>query len=154
MTSERPASYVLASCLLAAAASKLAQFDASVRGVDSLVRGLGLGRLDSEPLTWLFAALVVFEVTLAAAFVTSRLRRPAVIALLAFLACGIVCVGVASRWGERKDFGCPCGLAFELPLLGNYFTTILLRDAALAALAALAWGTETREEAAARVRPA
>ena len=154
MTRDRLAAYVLALCVLAAVAGKLARIDASVRELESLARGLGVGRPGATALTWILAALSAGELAIAAALLTQRHRRRGLVALLLLLACGIVAVGMASRWGARRDFGCPCGLAFQVPFIPNYFIAMLVRDAALAALAAIAWGADDRGRAVTRVSPA
>src|SRR5262245_51250872 len=153
MTRDRYAAYVLALCLAAAAVAKLLRLEISVRDLGAVVRGLGIGRLGGSTLTWLAAGLVTAEFAIAMALVTSRHRRRGLVALLLLIACGIACIGVASRWGARKDFGCPCGLGFDLPPFASFFASMLLRDAALVALAAIAWGPDNRAAAAARVRP-
>jgi methylamine utilization protein MauE len=154
MSRDRTAAYVLALCLLAAAVSKVVRMEASVRDLAALARGVGLGRVSGATLTWFVAALAAAELAMAAALVSTRQRRRALVAFLLLVACGIVTLGVASRWGSRGDFGCPCGLPFELPRFLNPFTAMLLRDAALVALAAIAWGPRPRAAPVAPVRPA
>ena len=154
MTRDRLAAYVLALCVLAAVAGKLARIGESLRDLDALARGLGIGRPDAAALTWILAVLSAGELAIAAALVTTRHRRRGLVALLLLLACGVVAIGIASRWGARRDFGCPCGLAFQVPFIPNYFIAMLVRDAALAALAAIAWGADDRGRGVARVSPA
>ena len=154
MTRERSASCVLALCLVAAAAAKLLDMEASFRDFGAIVRALGLGRADAGALAWLVGGIVAAEAAIAAALVTTRHRRAGVAAFLGLVGCGILVVGIASEWGGRGDFGCPCGLAIALPRAANAFSTLLLRDAALVALAALAWGPGQGAAPAARVRPA
>jgi hypothetical protein len=150
----RSASYVLALFLTVAAVTKLVRLESSARDLDALARGLGLGRLGDARLTWFAASLAAAELATAAAIVSSRHRRRGLVAFLGLVVCGVVTVGIASRWGGRTDFGCPCGLGFELPRFANAFVVLLLRDAMLVAIAAMAWVPPQPRVPAACVRPA
>jgi hypothetical protein len=150
----RSASYVLALFLAAAAVIKLVRIESSGRDLDALVRGLGLGRLRDPRLTWCVVSLAAAELSIAAALLSSRHRRVGLAAFLGLLVCGVVTVGIASRWGARRDFGCPCGLGFELPRFANAFVVLLLRDGMLVAIAGMAWMPSGSEPPAPRVRPA
>jgi hypothetical protein len=154
MSRERSASWVLALFLAAAAVAKVVRIETSVRDLEAVVRGVGLGRASGVTLTWSVAALATVELLTAAALLSPRHRRGGLVALLGLVGCGAVVVGIASEWGARRDFGCPCGLGFDLPPFSNAFSALLLRDAALVALAALAWGPQAAATPAARVRPA
>ena len=135
----RSAAYVLALFLAVAAVTKLVRIESSARDLDALARGLGAGRLGEAPLSWLAASLAAAELATAAALCTSRHRRRGLVAFLGLVLCGVVTVGIASRWGGRGDFGCPCGLGFELPRFANAFVVLLLRDAMLVSIVAMAW---------------
>jgi hypothetical protein len=145
---------VLALFLALAAATKLVRIESSARDLDALARGLGLGRLGDARLTWFAASLAAAELATAAALFSSRHRRRGLVAFLGLVVCGVVTVGIASRWGGRGDFGCPCGLGFELPRFANAFVVLLLRDAMLVAIAAMAWVPRQAGASASRVRPA
>ncbi len=139
MSPERITRWILALIVAAAAATKLLAFETTRRGVAELLGAAGIGPLSQTGLDAAIWALAVSEVALAAAIAFSPRPRLGLAALLAMIAAGIVLFGAATSWGRDADLACPCGLPFELPFLHNTFAAMLVRDAILLALVALAW---------------
>jgi hypothetical protein len=128
--------------LLVAGAAAVKVTDASKLASDlaALLGRAGLPAIApgvAESAAW---ALVAFEVLVAIAIVVPRSSKAGLASLLAVVAAGVVLVGVASDWGVASDVPCPCGITFMAPFLHSPFAMLLLRDACIVALVALAWG--------------
>ena len=85
-------------------------------------------------------ALIALEVLVAFAIVVPRCSKAGLAALLCVVAAGVVLVGLASDWGREAGVPCPCGITFIAPFVHSPFAMLLLRDACIVALVALAWG--------------
>jgi hypothetical protein len=133
------AAVALGVLLVAASGAKLLRLDAVARDCASLASSLGLGAVPTESARILVLALVAVELLIAAVLVAASRRRVGLLLVLGLMSGGIALIGHASAWGTDPDIGCPCGLAIAFPLLENAFSLLLLRDAALVALVAIAW---------------
>lgn len=154
MTWERLGAGALAAALATAACAKCAHLGDAAHELSLLAAGAGIGDIDVHASRWAVSALTAAEIAMAAALFTARFRRGALVAFLAMLACGAALLAVATGFGSRSWFGCACGLPFEVPLIRGVFPVVLLRDAALVALAAMAWGPPSGRTRSARVSPA
>jgi hypothetical protein len=88
-------------------------------------------------------------VLIAIAIVVPRCSKAGLASLLCVVAAGVVLVGVASDWGLSSDVPCPCRIPFLAPFIRSSFAMLLLRDACIVALVALAWGARAAPRPAA-----
>lgn len=155
MRTERCAAWILALLVAAAAATKLVAPEELGHEISGLLHAAGLGRPPELFRSPGVVALCVLEISIAVLVVLPRRSRIGLAALVVVMAAGVLLVGAGSSWGRDADFACPCGLLLELPFVRNEFAAMLVRDALLLTLVAMAWGV--REDCSSRtttsVRP-
>lgn len=140
MRTDRISAWTLAVVVAAAAATKLVRLEATERDVGALLTAAGIGAPPgggTEAAIWGVAAV---EFVLAVLVALGRATRVGLVSIVALLAAGILVMGSATSWGRDAGVACPCGLPLEVPFLRNTFAAMLVRDAFLVALVALAWG--------------
>jgi hypothetical protein len=147
MRTDRWTAWVVALLVAGAAVAKAADPPRFVADLAATIRDAGVPAWPDDVAQEAAWCLVVFEAALAVSIVVPRTSRAALAALVAFIGAGVVLVGLASDWGERRGPLCPCGLPFVAPLVRSGFATLLLRDACLVVLVAGAWPRAAVERA-------
>jgi hypothetical protein len=144
MRPERISRWILALIVAAAAATKVVRAQATGRAIAAMLTAAGLGPLPQAGIDAAVWGLAASEFLLAAFVALSPRPRIGLAALLALISAGILLFGAATSWGRDAELACPCGLPFELSVLHNTFAAMLVRDAILVALVALAWPKAAR----------
>lgn len=139
MSKQRVTAAALGLFLALAAVMKLIQFDGVTRDAATLLRSVHLPELSNVTIGYGVLALALGEIVLGGLMVLGFWRRAGLGSMLGLMGAGIVVVGAASSWGLDQGFGCPCGLTLDVPFMRNTYAILLVRDACLVALVAVAW---------------